>query len=171
MKVLRWIIQRRRHWISLLLLITLVFNTAWWITQALPLVVTVPSENALFFGIPHRAKQSPFFNRIVFQTNDDNQASYILWMNPANRARFDQWFGSNQSLRIEARRAYGDKWIVTALDTKYGGLDQHELTLWRLFIIAICAIAVWLSLLVLFRVGRDYLRYRRRYPIWTRSPG
>jgi len=154
-----------------LLLLALFFVSAiWWSVQVVPIVSSSFKQEELFFGLPHKAKQSPFFGRVIFEINDDDKADFMVWMNPANRARFDQWFGPDQGLKIEAVRALKNTWVVVGLESTEGGLDRNELTMWRAFAGLVSLAITFVFTVITFWLGKQYKGYFRYRPWFRRKP-
>ncbi|HSQ41297.1 MAG TPA: hypothetical protein VLM37_03345 [Fibrobacteraceae bacterium] len=165
----QWFRRRCSRLTCLNLLFMLALIALWWCGQALPVFMSLNSEEDLFFGMVHEARQSPLFGRISFRINDDDSATFRLWMNPANRERFDQWFGPQTGMRIRAKRNLDHEWIVTDLDCTEGGLDRKELTIWRWQMASIAALVSALSFLGFIGLWREYHSFYRFRP-WFRIP-
>lgn len=161
-----WFRRRVNRALCLQLLAMLAVAIVWWIMQILP-AIPRGSENELFFGEPHIARQSPLFGRVSFRINGDNEATFVLLMNPANREEFNLWFGPDQALRIEARRTWGAEWIVTSLGSNVGELDHKALHSWRMGMVIASAVLVFCLVWMFLWTFREYKNFYRHRP-WFR---
>jgi hypothetical protein len=147
----------------------LAVSAIWWVMQVVPVLATIGGNDELFYGMVSEARQSSLFGRVSFHVNGDNDANFMLWMNPDNRKKFDQWFGPQRGFRIEARRSLGGEWLVSGLDCAYGGLDRQELLRWRIAMFVLSLGFAYLAILGLRWLGRDYHAFYRHRP-WLRIP-
>lgn len=159
----------RRHCnraLCLQMLSMLLIALVWFLMQVLP-VLPKPGEPELFFGEPHVARQSILFGRVSFRIHGDNNATFVVWMNPANRERFDSWFGPDQPLRIDALRTWGSDWLVIGLGTSSAELEARELVLWRVGWLMGAMVFLALGIALFLWLLREYFRYFRHRP-WFR---
>jgi hypothetical protein len=165
----QWFRRRCSRLACLNLLFMLAVISLWWGGQALPVLLSWHSDEDLFYGMVHEARQTVLFGRISFRINEDDSATFRLWMNPTNRERFDQWFGPQTGMRIQARRTLGREWLVTGLDCPEGWLDRKELALWRWLMAAVALLVSAGALLGFIGLWREYRSFYRFRP-WLRIP-
>jgi len=137
----------------------------WIPVQIHPIVSSWPvAEADIHFGVPHYARQSPLLNRVVFRMNGDNNAEYLLWMDPGNHADFLEWFSPVNPMEVWALRINERTWFVTDVQAAEGGIDPYAM---YPFQISIAVGGIFLSLLcwILFffflREYRAHFRHRR----------
>lgn len=167
--ILAWLRPRCNRILSINLLFMLGVVGTWWIFQSVPVLVTLPKQDELFFGMVSKAQQSALFGRVTFQINGDPNAKFVLWMNPANRDRFDEWFGPGIGYQITARRTFQGDWIVYGMECAYGGLDMMSLWNWRLAMSLLSLLLAYASYAMFFAIFKEYLLYYRFRP-WFRIP-
>lgn len=160
----------RRHCnraLSLQMLAMLLVAMVWFSMQVLP-GIPKPGEPELFFGEPHMARQSPLFGRVSFRVNGDNNATFVLWMNPNSREQFNLWFGPDQALRIDAVRTWGNEWMVVGLGSNVGDLNARDLFLWRMGWLLASTVALAIALSTWIWLMREYAAYFR-HKSWFRN--
>lgn len=139
----------------------------WFLLQILP-AIPKPGETFLFFGEPSSAKQMPLYGRVTFRINGDNNADFVLWMNPENRERFNIWFGPEQPLRIDAVRTLSRDWLVVGMGSNVGELNQQELWEWRRMWLVSTGLFLVFGTLVWLWLFREYSTYFR-HKSWFRN--
>jgi hypothetical protein len=149
--------------LNLVLLCALV--GVWIPVQIQPIVASWPVlEPQIHYGTPHYARQSPLLNRVVFRMNGDDNAEFLLWMDPGNHTDFLNWFSPANPMEVWALRVSKKTWLVTDVQAAQGGLDPYAM---YPFQISLAAGGIGLTLLCWIFCGfllKEYLvhfRHRR----------
>lgn len=147
-----------------LLLLTALLGV-WIPVQIYPIVASWPvTEVSIFYGSPHYARQSPLLNRVVFRMNGDDNAEFLLWMNPANHSRLLDWFSPANPMEVWALRVGDNSWFVTDVQASEGGIDPYSMYPFQIGMAVggiFLSLVIWALFAVLLYEYINHFRHRR----------
>jgi len=146
----------------------LLFLGFWLFSYLMPALKGLVKEDHLFYGnVTHAAIPSifggsniPFFDKILFQINGDDQATFILYASQEMLDEMSDWFSfaaknaGDIPLEISAARTKDGQFVVHSIANSYGELDFDTLVMdyqvYYGFIACCIIISLFLSSLILF---------------------
>lgn len=146
------------------IILLLLVSTVWWSLQAIPVLTSLRSYPDLFYGLPHRATQSPLFGRVAIQINGDDEARFVLWMDEEQRQIFNSFFGPGVPLEIIAARSWTNDWVVLGFSSSQAGLDYTALEEQKIRMATTSVIFALFSLILFVLVCLFYLKNYKNRP-------